>query len=138
MAGRLAFAWESPTWGGGVAFHEPDADGEVLARAYLLTVRQFADVLEQEMGRSPGADHDLGQVLVERRHTVGPGHYETLHLVGEIDEVPVVSFSTPDVEPLGLNPPAEAYVAVMSRGLVQAHGLDEADVASYLSSCRGW
>lgn len=121
-----------------MAFHEPDAPGEVLARAYLLTVRQFGDVLEQEMGRPPGVDHDLSQVLVERRHTMGPGHYETLHLAGEIDGVPVVSFSTPDVEPLGLNPPAPAYVEVMSRGLEEAHGLDEAGVAAYLSSCRGW
>ena len=138
MDGRLAFAWESPTWGGGVAFHEPDADGEVLARAYLLTVRQFADVLEQEMGRAPGVDHDLATVLAERRHTFGPGHYETLHLAGEIDDVPVLSFSTPDVEPLGLNAPAPAYTDVMARGLHQAHGLDETAVAAYLSTCRGY
>lgn len=138
MAGRVAFAWESPTWGGGVAFHEPDAPGEVLARAYLLTVRQFADVLEQEMGRTPGVDHDLSQVLAERRHTMGPGHYETLHLAGEIDDVPVLSFSTPDVEPLGLNAPAPAYTSVMAEGLREAHGLDDDEVAAYLSRCRGY
>lgn len=138
MAGRLAFAWESPTWGGGVAFHEPDVPGAVLARAYLLTVEQIGDVLEQEMGRPPGVDHDLSQVLTERRHPVGPGHYETLHLAGDIDDVPVVPFSTPDVASLGFDAPAPAYVAVMARGLRQAQGLDAAAVATYLTTCRGY
>lgn len=37
------------------------------------------------MRREPGTDLDLTQVLSERRHTYGPGRYETLHLVGELD-----------------------------------------------------
>ena len=68
MAGRLTFAWESPTWGGGIAFHEPDADGSVLACAYLVTAGQLSDVLEQEMWREPGADLDLSEVVAARRH----------------------------------------------------------------------
>ena len=67
------FAWESPTWGGGIAFHDADADGEVLARAYLLTERQLTDVLEQEMRREPGADHDLALLLENGHHVLGPG-----------------------------------------------------------------
>ncbi|MFC7493429.1 MULTISPECIES: histone deacetylase [unclassified Nocardioides] len=137
MAGRVHFAWRSPTWGGGVAFHDPDADGETLARAYLVTADQFADVLEQEMGREPGVDHDLSEVLAGGRHAVGPGHYETVHLAGELDGRPVLTFSTPDVEPLGLRAPAAAYVATMARGLRQAHELDDVDLADYLLDCPG-
>src|SRR5689334_10989150 len=59
LPGRLVFAWDSPTWGGGIAFYDPDGVDSVLAAAYLLTRRQFADVLEQEMWREPGAEHDL-------------------------------------------------------------------------------
>lgn len=137
MPGQLVFAWASPTWGGGVAFHDPDAPGEVLARAYLVTVRQFADLLEQEMGRDPGTDHDLSHVLRDRRHRLGPGHYETLHLAGELDDGPVLTFSTPDIDPLGLSAPAPAYVATMARGLRQAHGLTDDEVADYLLAARG-
>jgi hypothetical protein len=137
MKGRLAFAWKSPTWGGGVAFHEPDAPGEVLARAYLVTLGQFADVLEQEMGRAPGVDHDLSEVLAGGRHAVGPGRYETLHLAGELDDRPVLTFSTADVEPLGLRAPAPAYVTTMARGLRQTHGLDEDELVDYFIGCRG-
>lgn len=137
MGGRVVFAWESPTWGGGVAFHEPDADGETLARAYLVTVEQFADVLEQEMGRDPGVDHDLQEVLAGGRQAVGPGHYETVHLAGELDGRPVLTFSTPDVEPLGLRAPAPAYLATIARGLRQAHDLPDDELADYLLDCRG-
>lgn len=137
MGGRLAFAWESPTWGGGIAFHQPDADGVTLARAYLVTVRQFADVLEQEMRRDPGADHDLTPAFGARRHAVGPGRYETLHHVGELDGHPVLTFSTPDVAALGLRPPAPAYVATIARGLRQAHDLSDPEIVDYLSGCPG-
>jgi hypothetical protein len=137
MPGRVAFAWRSPTWGGGVAFHEPDASGETLARAYLVTVGQFADVLEQEMGREPGVDHALTEVLAGGRHTLGPGHYETLHLAGELDDRPVLTFSTPDVEPLGLRAPAPAYVETMARGLRETHDLTGDELVDYLLGCRG-
>jgi hypothetical protein len=137
MPGRLAFAWESPTWGGGIAFHEPDADGVVLTRAYLITAGQFSDVLEQEMRREPGADVDLSEVIRNQRHSLGPGRYETLHLVGELDAHPVVTFSAPDVDQLGIRAPAEAYVATMARGLRDTHGLSGDAIVDYLLGCRG-
>jgi hypothetical protein len=137
MPGRLAFAWESPTWGGGIAFYEPGADGVVLARAYLITAGQFSDVLEQEMRREPGADIDLSEVIRNRRHSVGPGRYETLHLAGELDHRPVVTFSAPDADQLGIRAPADAYVATMARGLRDTHGVTGQAVVDYLAGCRG-
>ena len=137
MRGELVFAWESPTWGGGIAFHDADADGEVLARAYLLTTRQLADVLEQEMRRAPGADHDLAPLLATGHHEIGPGRYETLRVVGEIGGLPVVSFSCTDPRSLGLRPPAPAYLATIARGLRAAHGLSEEEVTAYLARCPG-
>ncbi len=137
MGGTVVFAWESPTWGGGIAFHQPDAEGTTLARAYLVTVRQFADVLEQEMRRDPGVDHDLATVVAGARHAVGPGRYETLHLAGELDGRPVLTFSSPDVEALGLRAPAPAYLATIARGLRQAHGLTDEEVVDYLLGCPG-
>ena len=90
------------------------------------------------MGREPGIDHDLaGRCSPARRHTVGPGATETLHLAGRLDGHPVLTFSTPDVEPLGLRPPAPAYVATMARGLRETHDLDDDALVDYLLACRG-
>jgi hypothetical protein len=137
MPGALVFAWESPTWGGGIAFHDADADGEVLARAYLLTERQVTDVLEQEMRREPGTDHDLALLHENGHHVLGPGRYETLRVVGTLDGRPVITFGGPDARALGLRAPAPAYVATIVRGLRSAHGLTDEEIASYLAGCPG-
>lgn len=135
MAGRLVFAWHSPTWGGAVAFHDPAGGSEVLSTAYLLTNGMFSDVVEQEMWRDPGADHDLVEVLANGRHVLGPGHYETLHLVGEIDGTPVVTFSADDPGRLEPGDPAPAYLATMARGLRRGHRMSDDEIVGYLSGC---
>ena len=138
MGGSLVFAGQSPTWGGGIAFHDAHGEGEVLARAYLVTERQLVDVLEQEMRRMPGADHDLTSLLATGRHEVGPGRYESLRVVGELEGRPVVTFSCDDPQSLGLRAPAPAYAATVQRGLRDAHGLTDDQVSGYLTSCPGW
>ena len=87
LDGSVYFGWESPTWGGGIAFYDPDAGGTSLGVAYLITAGQFADVATQEMHRDPTGDPlDLVALVAAGRLVLGPGRYETLHVVGEIDE----------------------------------------------------
>ena len=90
LPGSIVFGWDSPTWGGGIAFYDAEAEGATLARAYLVTDQQFADVAAQEMHREPGDDLDLAHVLEHSRHVVGPGRYESLLLVGELEGHPVL------------------------------------------------
>ena len=137
MPGRLVFAWHSPTWDGSIAFHDPTGAGRVLSTAYLLPRAGFSDVVEQEMWRQPGAEHDLAEVLDHGRQVLGPGRYETLHLVGELDGRPVVTFSADDLSLLEPGDPAPAYLATMARGLRHAHGLDDEAVADYLLTAAG-
>lgn len=137
MPGGVTFAWCSPTWGGGLAFYDVEVEGVVLARAYLLTAAQLGDVIAQEMWRVPGVDLDLDAVLRLGRHELGPGRYETLHLVGEMDGRPVVTFTAPDVEALGVRRPTDAYVATLARGLYEAHALSPEETVDYLLGCRG-
>ncbi len=132
LSGSVYFAWESPTWGGGVAFYDPAASGTSAGSAYLLTRGQFADVAAQEMHRAPSDDLDLDSLLATGTHTFGPGHYETMHLVGVIDEHPVVTFTASWSEQVPYNPPAGAYLATMGQGLVESHGWDAEQVTSYL------
>ncbi|MDN5763080.1 MAG: histone deacetylase [Microlunatus sp.] len=143
LHGRIFFAWESPTWGGGIAFYDPDLVGPdggpatVYGRAYRITAEQFSDLAAQEMRRTPGTDLDLSDVLQHRRHTYGPGRYETLHLVGELEGAPVLTFTAPRDHGLSANPPAPAYLATMVRGLRECHGLSRADALAYLDAAPG-
>ncbi len=137
LPGEVFFAWESPTWGGGIAFYDPDAAGFALARAYLISEGQFADLAAQEMHREPGGDLDLDTVLEQRQHTMGPGRYESLHLVGELEGAPVLTFTAPEGHELRPNPPSASYLTVVAQGLMETHGLDAEEVADYLVGCPG-
>jgi hypothetical protein len=137
MPGQIFFGWDSPTWGGGIAFYHADLEGTALARAYLIRDQQFADVAAQEMHRDPEVDLDLVPVLTERRHVLGPGRYEALHLVGELEGHPVLTFTTPEPTEVPHRAPSRAYLAMVAAGIVETHGLEEADVVDYLSACGG-
>jgi len=137
LPGSVYFAWDSPTWGGGVAFLDPTAAGTSPGRAYLLTQEQFSDVVAQEMHRPPGVDLDLAVLGGERMWAFGDGRYETLHVVDEIDGDLVVTFTAPASAPLDYRAPSAAYLTVMGRGLLASRGWEPARVADYLVGCRG-
>ena len=141
LPGEVFFGWESPTWGGGVAFFDAHASGRALARAYLITEEQFADVAAQEMHREPGEDIDLEHVMEHvmehGRHSLGPGRYETLHLVGDLEGDPVLTFTARAPGDLAPNSPSEAYLATMARGIGQTHRLEREAITDYLLACPG-
>lgn len=138
LPGRLYFALESPTWSGGLALYDPDDPGETPAAAHLVTVGQFADIAAQEMRRDPGTDVDLGDLLREGRAPVGDGRYDTLVCPGDIDGMPVVTFTAPwrsaDVE---WNAPVAAYLGHVAAGLAHTHGWSAERVADYLAGTPG-
>jgi len=146
LPGSIYFATHSPVWGGGRAFYDPDRPGPTAARAWLLTVSQFADILAQEMyrnpgpnpGPNPGTDLDLTEVLTAGRSQLGPGRYETLLHVGERDGYPQLTFTAPwraaDVAPVA---PSAEYLRMLARGLMAAHGWDAGRAAGYLASPQG-
>lgn len=140
LPGGVYFATESPVWGGGRAFYDPAADGSVFARAHLITVGQFSDILVQEMYREPGVEPDLDvdDVVVRGRVALGPGRYETLVCAGDVDGVPLLTFTSPwapaDVE---LREPSAAYVRQLAAGLRAAGGWDAPEIAGYLAACPG-
>ncbi|CAM5671367.1 hypothetical protein SALBM135S_05971 [Streptomyces alboniger] len=141
LPGVMYFATRSLVWGGGRAFYDPAATGRVLGRAHLVTVEQFGDIAAQEMYREPGglgAELDLSEVLARGRAVLGDGRYETLVRVGEIDSVPVLTFTAPwgVGEVPGLSPSA-AYLRHLGAGLLAAGAWESDAVASYLAGCPG-
>lgn len=138
LPGIVYFATRSPVWKGGRAFYDPDAEGVVWARAHLVTVGQLSDIAAQEMYRLPGQDLDLGQVLARNRAQLGPGRYETLVRPGDVDGVPLLTFTAPwhaaDVQ---WTKPSAAYVRLIAAGLLEAGAWDADEVARYLASRPG-
>ena len=110
IPGRLGFAGESLVWGGGVAFLDPDARGEVVGRGYLITTEQLDDVAGQE-----------------RR-------YDRRAVVGDRDGVAVVALTR--TEAYQAAAPSAAYLRTILHGLTD--GLLDLDAAiTYLLGARG-
>lgn len=140
LAGSVFFAWQSPTWGGGIAFYDPAEAGTSYGRAYLVTTGQFADIAAQEMHRVPDvdADLDLTGLLADGHALLGPGRYERLLVVGELDQLPVVTFTASWTrKEIQLNPPVGRYLRMMADGLREAHDLDDEEIVNYLLTRPG-
>ncbi|MGH3336567.1 MAG: histone deacetylase [Nocardioides sp.] len=139
LPGSLYFAGESPTWGGGVAFYDHDVHGPTPARAYRITVEQFADLAAQEMHRLPEEGDPLEEVIIggleTGRHEAGPGHYETLIEVGRHDGLPMLTFTSPHgLDSVPHTRPVPAYLAMLRRGLSEARGWGDDEIDAYFAS----
>jgi hypothetical protein len=121
-------------WGGGIAFFDPRADGELAARAYLLTFGQLSDVVAQETRRPVGSDLVLGSG-VDRRWALPSAAYETLLHVGERDGLPM--FTITSLQNLDPAPPSAAYVRAMLDGLGETFGWTADERARYLLHAPG-
>ncbi|MEV5437315.1 histone deacetylase [Streptomyces sp. NPDC052682] len=138
LTGAMYFATESPVWGGGRAFYDPYADGRVLARAHLISAEQFSDIAAQEMYREPGGTLDLTGVIRDGRCVLGDGRYETLVCAGQVEGLPVLTFTAPwTMKDVPWTPPSAAYVRYLASGLLSARVWDVPAVASYLAACPG-
>jgi hypothetical protein len=110
MPGRVRFGGLSRVWGGGLAFLDSEADGEVVARGYLIGTDQLDEVF-----------------ALERR-------YDTRSQVGDRDGLPMVALTSSEHhEPAA---PSAAYLRTILSGLTD--GLLEVDAAiTYLLSAPG-
>jgi hypothetical protein len=134
VAGGLTFAGSSTVWGGGIAFFDPRADGELVARAYLLTFGQLSDVVAQETRRPVGSDLALGGE-VDRRWALPSAAYETLLQVDDRDGLPM--FTITSLQNLDPAPPSAAYVRTMLDGLGEAFGWTVDERVDYLLRAPG-
>ncbi|WUH92377.1 histone deacetylase [Streptomyces sp. NBC_00433] len=138
LPGVVYFADRSPVWLGGRAFYDPDADGTVWARAHLVTAGQFSDIAAQEMYRPPGQDLDFGAVLADGRARLGPGRYETLVHAGDLDGLPLLTFTAPwRLDDVAWTKPSAAYVRLMAAGLLGAGAWEAGAIARYVASRPG-
>lgn len=141
VPGGLVFAGASKVWGGGSAFYNAAAPTQLAGRAYLVTLDQLADVAAQEMWREPGGAYalQLAALLpqVAEIHTVGPGRYETVVRLGELDGVPMFTVTHGTVADLVPVAPTASYLRWIATGLIEAHGWNSQQVVDYLHAAPG-
>ena len=137
LPGGLRFVGVSSVWGGGLAVYDGEADGEVAARAYLISAEQFVDVLAQETRRSRAWSWICRRSAKTGRHSFGSGHYQTLANVGERDKLPMLTFTSARLTELVDNAPSAGYLRTMAVGLAEAHGWSPRRIARYLGRFPG-
>jgi hypothetical protein len=110
IPGRVNFGGVSRVWGGGLAFLDTGADGEAVARGYLIGTDQLDEVF-----------------ALERR-------YDTQSTVGDREGLPMVALTSSEHhEPAA---PSAAYLRTILSGLTD--GLLKVDAAiTYLLSAPG-
>ena len=136
VPGGLRFVGVSSVWGGGMAVYDASADGEIAARAYLITAEQFIDVLAQEMRVEPGLEVNLALVRETGWHSLGPGRYQTLAHLGTRDDLPMLTFTSADVDHR-VNAPSAGYLRMIATGLRESHGWSQTAIGRYLAQFPG-
>jgi hypothetical protein len=133
IAPELGFGGTSKTWGGGVAFVDPDSTGGAKARLYLITLEQFADVVAQENWLAPGsvAVADVGAEV----HLGVDRMYGLVVPLGELDGYPVATFTQHRGAVAAA--PSIAYLGHIARGLREAHGMSDDEIVAYLVTKPG-
>jgi hypothetical protein len=119
-----------------MAIYDASARGEIAARAYLITAEQFVDVLAQEMRLEPGLDVNLSLVRETGWHSLGPGRYQTLAHLGTRDELPMLTFTSADVDHR-VNAPSAGYLRTIASGLRESHGWTRTAIGRYLAQFPG-
>lgn len=155
LPGAVYFAGKFTVWapGGGALFYDPTKPGPAAARARLITVRQFVDIVAQENGGEAGdfdhlittvggshlnpAVHPVGDQGGElpRSLRVGDGSYGQMILLGIDEGCPAWTFTTH--KHLPLNEPPHTYVEIMVAGLMESFGFSAEESWLYLSRCPG-
>jgi hypothetical protein len=134
LPGRLVFGGASRVWGGSMAFYDPDVDGRVAARAYLVTLAQFGDVLAQESRRPVGTPYPLEAAVDGRLPGLG-GSYDTVLHLGDRDGAPRLALAAAEPPPVG--PPSAAYLRPILSGLGAGFGLTADEQVDYLLTAGG-
>lgn len=133
IPGHVRFAGESSVWGGGTAFYMPGGPGVVHARAYLLGLDQFGDLVAQETRRPVGRPLVLAEDGPTRH---GMSHvYDMVLDLGQLDGHRLLTLSSSRERPV--RPPSEAYVRTLLDGLAEGFALKVDERIAYLAALPG-
>ena len=113
--GKVFFAQESRSWGGkGVAFYDPEGEEETIMRLYKITSDQLDEVQDQECNK--------------------PYWYGRKVELGVDDDGCKIITITNGVQ-LDHNDPADNYVSLIRRALVEECGITPEETEIYVNNC---
>lgn len=134
LPGRIVFAGESRVWGGAMAFYDPTAAGQIVARGYRVTFGQLSDLVAQESRHPVGVDLTPARVAGQPWET--PSHvYESMLHLGDRDGAPM--FCLTSLQELRPAPPEAAYLRTILRGLAEIWPSTAQMRSSYLAEAAG-
>ncbi len=138
---ELYFAKKAVTWnGGGIGFLKPDKDSQskTYGRIYKISLGQFKDLLKQELRVKGNVPVNLERLKCDGFFNCLPeGRYGHLLHLGEIEGLPVISFSSERFLKEQINPPAEAYLSTIIRGLREIYSLKDEELIRYFQDLDG-
>jgi hypothetical protein len=134
LPGGLVFAGCSSVWGGAMAFYDPAADSQVVARSYRITFGQLSDLVSQE------SRHPVGRNLTPPREVGRPwptpsGIYESVVHLGARDGSPM--FTLTSLRRLEPAAPSAPYLRTILHGLEEVWECTADDRAAYVLQARG-
>lgn len=138
---ELYFAKKSKSWnGGGVCFleAEPKKGAHTLGRMYLITRQQFIDVVKQEMDYEGELEINFSKVAASGNLIIKPNSwYGNIIYLGEQEGFPIFTFTNEsDLE--DINPPDEAYLRTIIKGIKEIYSLSDFEIAKYFENKRGF
>jgi succinyl-diaminopimelate desuccinylase len=137
---RLYFAGQCEAWGGG---HinieiEPSPDASTIARAYLITIDQFEEIVAQQNKRRISQPLPLKDAMQRGHATIGEGqgYYDELVCCGMKDGRPIFTLTAVRPE-LPYVPPTLIYARLLCKGLAENTDMDHQAVITYMLSMPG-
>ncbi|AVR44657.1 hypothetical protein C7S20_04925 [Christiangramia fulva] len=138
---ELYFAKESIAWnGGGIGFLKPKKESKfpTYGRIYKITLGQFKDLLRQELRVKDNIQVDFNRLECDGFFNCLPGgRYGHLLHLGEIDDLPVISFSSEAFLQDEINPPAKAYLSTIIKGIKEVYDIKEDELFEYFNKLDG-
>lgn len=140
IASEIYFAKKSRTWNnGGVAFIKNNFDEtQTLAKMYLITARQFLEVVQQENNLKTLPKVDFVS-LIQMGSTIIPDikWYNKIIYLGQQNDYPIFTITHGDDDFAEVNKPDSAYLKIIIEGLKENFNFNENDVVGYLENKKG-
>ncbi|REA58163.1 hypothetical protein DSL64_21385 [Dyadobacter luteus] len=140
ISSELYFAKESENWeNGGVAFIRTSFEPGVstIGRIYLVTKGQLTDIARQETNTKQGLTIDFDRAIEDGSYIFKrPSSYGNIVYLGPQNGYPIFTL-TNENDLQQLTKPSKNYIETISRGIREAHNLDDKTILEYLRSKGG-
>lgn len=132
---ELYFAKSAGVWnGGGVCFINPEKNenAKTLGNMYLITHKQFLEVVQQENSTNESIKIDFEKAQKVKSLVVKKkSWYGNLLYLGEKDNAPIFTFTNEKFLTNEINSPNPHYLKTIMKGLIGTYHLNQEELEAY-------